>query len=349
MTEAPRYRVLKSEEMTGFTSVELFAGAGGTALGFENAGFNHILLNEFDGAACATLQANRPNWYLDPRDIREVDFRYLRHKVDVVVGGFPCQTFSAAGQRRGFDDPRGLLFFELVRAVTEIQPRLVIGENVKGLVNHDGGRTLRIMVMALKKMGYRVAWRVIKAQYYDVPQKRERLIIVGLHKSVPGPLLFPKAKDYTVTLREALQDVPASPGEQYPPSKVKALELVPPGGNWRDLPDGVRQEYVGKFTGGATAMARRLSWDEPAPTLLTKPQAKLTERCHPEETRPLTVREYARVQTFPDDWQFCGARGNQYKQIGNAVPVNLGYHIGRAAIAMLDGKRPDNMEAAREV
>jgi DNA (cytosine-5)-methyltransferase 1 len=340
LIEQTHYRVLKSEFPTGYTSVELFAGAGGLALGMENAGLSHLYLNEFDRAAVATLAANRPAWAVDPRDVREVDFRFLRHKVSVVSGGFPCQTFSAAGKRRGFDDPRGLLFFELARAVAGIQPMVVMCENVKGLVNHDGGRTLRFMVGTLQRMGYRVAYRVLRAQHLDVPQRRERLVIIGLHRDMSGPLLFPKPRAYEVTLRQALAGVPASEGERYSERKQLVMDAVPEGQNWRALPDSLRASYMGGAalkSGGLTSLARRLRWDEPSPTLLTKPQGKLTERCHPAETRPLTVREYARVQCFPDDWAFCGSREAQYRQIGNAVPVNLGYHLGAAAVTMLSG------------
>jgi DNA (cytosine-5)-methyltransferase 1 len=157
------------------------------------------------------------------------------------------------------------------------------------------------------------------------------------------PILFPKEKDYTVSMREALTDVPASVGQQYPARKKEIMDIVPPGGYWRDLPIELQIEYMaGSFFlgGGKTGMARRLSWDEPSLTLTCSPAQKQTERCHPAETRPLNVREYARVQTFPDDWAFQGSVNSQYKQIGNAVPVNLGFHVGRCLIAMLEGK-PD--------
>ena len=141
-------------------------------------------------------------------------------------------------------------------------------------------------------------------------------------------------------MREALKKCPKSLGSQYPPRKREVLDLVPPGGYWRDLPIDLQKEYMaGSFHlgGGKTGMARRLSWDEPSLTLTCSPAQKQTERCHPKETRPLNIREYARVQTFPDDWEFIGSVASQYKQIGNAVPVNLGYYVGRCLIAMLEG------------
>jgi len=183
----------------------------------------------------------------------------------------------------------------------------------------------------------------LRAQYLDVPQKRERLIIMGVRKDLDLPLLFPKEQDYTVSLKEAILNCPASEGQKYPPKKKAILDLVPPGGYWRDLPVDLQKTYMGAsyfMGGGRTGMARRLSWDEPSLTLTCAPAQKQTERCHPEETRPLTVREYARIQTFPDTWKFSGSISSQYKQIGNAVPVNLGYNVGRCLIAMLDNK-PD--------
>ena len=142
-------------------------------------------------------------------------------------------------------------------------------------------------------------------------------------------------------------DVPKSLGQKYPDKKNKILKLIPPGGYWRDLPDNLQREYMGKSYfqgGGKTGMARRLSWHEPSLTLTCSPAQKQTERCHPEETRPLTVREYARIQTFPDEWSFAGSVTDQYKQIGNAVPVNLGFHIGSAVKSMLTGSTIGDFE-----
>jgi len=139
-------------------------------------------------------------------------------------------------------------------------------------------------------------------------------------------------------MRAALKGVPKSPGQVYSDSKRKIMELIPEGGYWRDLPDDLQREFMGgsyHLGGGKTGMARRLSWMEPSLTLTCNPAQKQTERCHPKETRPLTVREYARIQTFPDDWEFSGSVSSQYKQIGNAVPVNLGYHVGLAARKIL--------------
>ncbi len=335
------YKILKSKKKSPFTAIDLFAGAGGTALGLENAGVRHIMLNEFNKDAAATLIKNKPNWNVIHDDVASIDFCHYKGRVDLIEGGFPCQAFSYAGRGRGFADTRGTLFYQFARAIKEVQPKIAIGENVRGLVMHDEGKTLRAMIKTLQGLGYNVAYKVLRAQYLDVPQKRERLLIFAVRKDIDNPIVFPRERDYTISLREAIGDKPKSEGQEYSEKKKKVLSLVPESGYWRDLPLEIQKEYMmGSFYlgGGKTGMARRLSWNEPSLTLTCNPGQKQTERCHPEETRPLNVREYARIQTFPDEWLFMGSMSSQYKQIGNAVPVNLGYHIGLAAIATLTGE-----------
>ncbi len=335
------YQILRADEtFDDATCIDLFAGAGGTALGFSNAGINHVLLNEFDKNAAQALKDNSDahglNWVIDDRDVHDVEFS--PYQAEIMQAGFPCQAFSYAGKSKGFEDTRGTLFFEFVRAIHVVQPKIAIGENVRGLERHDGGRTLKTMLAALDDLGYRVNYKILRAQYLDVPQKRERLIIFAVRKDLDCPILFPKERDYFISLKQALEGCPDSEGQEYPEKKRKVMERVPEGGCWRDLPDDVAREYMGgsyHLSGGRTGMARRLSWDQPSLTLTCAPAQKQTERCHPSETRPLKVREYARIQTFPDDWSFSGSLANQYKQIGNAVPVNLGYHVGRCVLASL--------------
>lgn len=340
-----KFSVLKAYDVSPYKAIELFAGAGGTALGFENAGIGHLLLNEIDKDCIATLRHNfSKETNIMQADVRTVDFHKWQGKADIVQAGFPCQAFSYAGKSMGFEDTRGTLFFEFARCVKETKPKIAVGENVKGLLKHDGGKTLKTMVNTLTELGYKVEYRVLRAQYLDVPQKRERLIILAVRNDLDMPFIFPEEKNYTVSLRAALKDCPKSMGQTYPRRKAEILSLVPEGGYWRDLPLDLQKEYMkGSFylSGGKTGMARRLAWDEPSLTLTCAPAQKQTERCHPSETRPLTVREYARIQSFPDDWAFQGAMAAQYKQIGNAVPVNLSYHIGRCLIAMLDCLRAD--------
>ena len=332
-----------------FTSLELFAGAGGLALGMHFAGFRHSLLNEIDPMASETLRLNRPDWNVLEGDVHKVDFTPLRGLVDFVSGGFPCQAFSYAGKKGGLNDTRGTLFFELARAVKEIQPKVFMGENVKGLLSHDDGRTLDVIRNAIAELGYTlVEPRVLKAVMYQVPQKRERLILVAIRNDIAPYVEFhwPAPYKRIMTLRDAFfkgklykKDVPESEGQTYPEKKRRVLSMVPEGGDWRDLPEEVAKEFMGAsfyLGGGKTGMARRLSMDEPSLTLTCAPAQKQTERCHPTETRPLTVREYARIQTFPDEWMFAGTVSDQYKQIGNAVPVNLSYAIGRSLMRLFN-------------
>ena len=332
-----------------YSSVELFAGAGGLALGMHLAGFKHVLLNEMDESACNTIRYNHPEWNVLQGDIRNVDFSPLYGKVDFLSGGFPCQAFSYAGKKGGLNDTRGTLFFELARAVREIQPKVFLGENVKGLLSHDNGRTLQVIRNAIKELGYTlIEPQVLKAVMYQVPQKRERLILIAIRNDLAKKVTFKWPDPYkrVMTLRDAFfagdlysTNVPISEGQSYPAKKARVLSMVPEGGDWRDLPVAEQKAYLGGsyyLGGGKTGMARRLSMDEPSLTLTCAPAQKQTERCHPTETRPLTVREYARIQTFPDSWHFVGNISDQYKQIGNAVPVNLAYAIGRALIRLFN-------------
>jgi len=327
--------------------LELFAGAGGLAIGLENAGLKCVALNEIDKWACQTLRENRPHWNVLEGDVKEFDFTKYKDKIDVVTGGFPCQSFSYAGKRLGLDDARGTLFYEFARVVKEVNPPLCIGENVKGLLSHDEGKTLKGMISILDEIGYKVApIKILKAINYKVPQKRERLILVGIRKDIDIEFNYPKPYIKIYTLTDALKkgplfdcDVPKSKGSEYPIHKKEILDLVPPKGYWRDLPIDIQKAYMGKsfyLGGGKTGMARRIGWDEPSLTLTCSPAQKQTERCHPDETRPFTVREYARIQTFPDNWIFAGSVSQQYKQIGNAVPCNMGKEVGYSIINFMN-------------
>lgn len=327
--------------------LELFAGAGGLAIGLEKAGIKCVALNEIDKWACQTLRKNRPNWNVLEGDIKSFSFQNYKNEVDIVTGGFPCQAFSYAGKKLGLEDARGTLFYEFARVVKEVNPLICVGENVKGLLSHDKGKTLKGMISILEEIGYNVVpVQVLKAVNYKVPQKRERLILVGVRKDIDVKYEYPKPYQSIYNLKDALKkgklynsDVPKSDGAKYPESKKVILDLVPPKGYWRDLPLDIQKEYMGKsfyLGGGKTGMARRIGWDEPSLTLTCSPAQKQTERCHPDETRPFTVREYARIQTFPDDWEFAGSTSQQYKQIGNAVPCNLGKEVGYSLVKFLN-------------
>ncbi len=336
------------EPRRSYRAIELFAGGGGLALGLERAGFSSVLLNECDRDSCATLRRNRPAWNVLEGDIAKFDFRE-HMDIDFVSGGFPCQAFSYAGNKGGFADTRGTLFFEFARVINETRPRVFLGENVRGLLTHDNGRTIKTIRSVISELGYTlIDPHILKAIFFRVPQKRERLALVGIRNDlIPfSEFKWPSPAPRIYTLNDALKkgalyncDVPPSPGQSYPKRKAEIISHVPPGGYWKDLPHELQIEYMKgsyRLDGGKTGLARRLSWDAPSLTLTCAPAQNQTERCHPEENRPLTIREYARIQTFPDNWHFAGNISSQYRQIGNAVPVNLAEALGRSLIALLN-------------
>lgn len=346
------YKILKNQQQSNFNVIELFAGCGGMALGLENAGLRTELLVEFNKNCCETLEKNRPNWTILNEDITQINFTEFENKIDIITGGFPCQAFSHSGERKGFLDTRGTLFFDFSRCIKEVKPKIIIGENVKGLITHKKGETLKIILNTLDELGYQTSYQLLNSQYFDVPQKRERIIIIGTRKDLNIQPIFPRENNYIITLREALKKCPQSDGVKYNQRKKDVMKLVPEGGNWRSLPEEIQKQYMKNSYyqgGGRTGFAKRLSYDEPCLTLTCSPAQTQTERCHPTETRPLTVREYARIQTFPDDWDFMGSLTSQYQQIGNAVPVNMAYHLGKCLIIMLNGETNNYIQEGKQL
>lgn len=333
-----------------FKSIELFAGGGGMALGLERAGFAHIGLIEIDKSSVKTLLANRPNWNVICDDIAEISSCDLESKfnikikeLDLLSGGSPCQSFSYAGKRLGLEDTRGTLFYHYALFLKKLQPKMFLFENVKGLLTHDKGNTFKIICDIFCEQGYNIEYKVLNALDYGVAQKRERLIVVGIRKDLQDKVFFtfPKKHNKRLVLRDILQNVPESQCAKYSEQKAAVFALVPAGGYWRDIDPSIAKEYMKtcwNMAGGRTGILRRLSFDEPSLTVLTTPQMKQTDRCHPSEIRPFSVRENARIQSFPDEWEFCGSMAEQYKQIGNAVPVNLAYEIGKEIIKSLNGE-----------
>jgi len=324
-----------------YSAVELFAGAGGLALGLEQAGFKTKAMVELDKWAAKTLRTNRSHWNIIEEDIKVVSNygikKYLdkNENIDLLSGGYPCQSFSYAGNRLGIDDTRGTLFNDFAKILYELKPKMFLAENVKGLISHDKGRTLDTMINVFKKVGYCIFYKVLNALDYGVAQKRHRIVIIGIRHDINNlvneKFEFPKPYNYKLTLKDILKNVPNSPCASYNDKKKEVLRYVSPGGCWRDLPDEIAREYMKVsyyMGGGRTGIARRLSWDEPGLTVLCSPAQKQTERCHPDELRPFSIRENARIQSFPDEWIFEGSLSEQYKQIGNAVPVNMAKEIG---------------------
>jgi DNA (cytosine-5)-methyltransferase 1 len=323
--------------MTQLSFIEVCAGAGGLSHGFMKAGFTPLLLNDFDKVCCETLKKNHENVEIVCDTMTKLDLQKY-HGIDLFMGGVPCQSFSQAGKRKGLQDERGNLILEFCKIVTTLQPKVFLIENVKGVMTHDGGATFRSIMEQLRLTGnYKIHHSVLNANDYGVAQKRERLFIIGTLNDTP--FSFPEKENYKPVLKDVLMNVPTSPGIYYPEAKRRIMELVPPGGCWVNLPLDIQMAYMKKSFesgGGKRGIARRLSMNEPSLTLTTSPCQKQTERCHPLETRPLTVREYARIQSFPDSYEFCGSIVQQYKQIGNAVPAYLAEHVAKSVKATLE-------------
>jgi DNA (cytosine-5)-methyltransferase 1 len=361
------------------TVVSLFSGALGLDLGMEHAGFDVRVAVECNRFAAETIRRNRPELPLLQRRIEDLSTREIltaaglaKGVVTVVTGGPSCQAFSTAGQRGSIGDPRGVMFREFLRVVREARPRFFIMENVRGVLsaavkhrplNRRGpgyaaiapeeelGSALRLILGELKALRYYVTFDVVNAADFGVPQTRERVLFIGSRDG--EPVQIPRrthAKVPTgdrlawVTLREALKDLddPAPVITEFCASKKRFLQLVPTGGNWRDLPPDLQREALGAAFvswGGRVGFFRRLSWDKPAPALTTRPDSKATMFCHPTELRPLSVAEYARVQGFPDGWTFGGGPPQRYLQIGNAVPVRLGTAAGTALLEAMRRRR----------
>lgn len=335
-----------------FSVVELFAGAGGLALGLDKAGFEAKIVVENNKWACETLRKNRPDWHVVEGDIVKIADEGIKNyfdfdgEIDLLSGGYPCQAFSYAGKKLGLEDTRGTLFYSYAEILKELQPKMFLAENVKGLVSHDKGKTLQTMIDVFEEVGYNVYYQVLNALDYEVAQKRERIAIIGVRNDVRQSIgfdyNFPLPIKKKLFLKDVLKDVPTSLCASYNDKKKEIFSLVSQGGCWRDLPEDIAKEYLGgsyHLGGGKTGIARKMSWDEPGLTVLCSPAQKQTDRCHPDELRPFSVRENARIQSFPDEWEFVGSMAEQYKQIGNAVPVNLAYHIGMSIKNYLNGHK----------
>lgn len=334
--------------------IELFAGAGGLALGIEKAGFETIGLIEIDKSASKTLKANRPDWNVINDDISKISSFDLEEyfgidigKLDLLSGGAPCQSFSYAGKRLGLEDARGTLFYHYAIFLKKLQPKMFLFENVKGLLTHDGGKTYKTILDIFELQGYKIFKKVLNAWDYGVAQKRERLITIGIRDDLYSPDAFswPTKHKHKPVLKEVLKDVPQSECASYSEYKKNIFEKVPAGGYWRDIEPDIAKEYMKscwEMKGGRTGILRRLSFDEPSLTVLTTPTQKQTERCHPTEARPFSIRENARIQSFPDEWNFSGSISEKYKQIGNAVPVNLAYEVAKEIYNTLEELKCQN-------
>jgi DNA (cytosine-5)-methyltransferase 1 len=323
-----------------FTFIEVCAGCGGLSSGLIKSGFKPILLNDNNKDCCKTLQINHPNINIICDSMDKIDYSPYINKIDLLAGGVPCQSFSQAGLRKGLDDPRGNLIFKFIDIINLITPKIFLIENVKGLLTHDKGLTIKKIIEVLNINNlYNITYKCLDASKYDVPQKRERIFIIGVLRNLNRIFEFPKESINKKILKDVLYNVPISIGAKYNEEKQKLFKLIPQGGCWINLPENLQKKYLGNIYnsgGGKRGILYRLSMEKPSLTILCSPSQKQTERCHPLEERPLTIREYARIQTFEDDYQFCGSMNSQYKQIGNAIPVILAKYMGDELLKILN-------------
>jgi DNA (cytosine-5)-methyltransferase 1 len=321
------------------TFIEVCAGGGGLSSGLIKSGFAPILLNDNNKDCCKTLEHNHPNVNVVCGSMNEIDYSKYINKVDLLTGGVPCQSFSQAGLRKGLDDPRGDLMLKFAEILNLLNPKIFMIENVKGLLTHDNGKTIEKIIEMLNANNlYNISYKCLNASNYDVPQKRERVFIVGVSRSMNRSFNFPEVSPIKTVLKDVLNNVPPSNCAKYSEDKIKLFKMIPQGGCWVNLPENLQREYLGNSYnsgGGKRGILYRLSMEKPSLTLLCTPSQKQTERCHPLEERPLSMREYARIQTFDDNYEFIGSLNSQYKQIGNAVPVKLAKHMGDALIQLL--------------
>ena len=344
-------------------NLSLFSGAGGLDIGLHQAGFTTKQYVEADEKCRDTLNTNidSPLLFTDVKI-----YKGQKGIFDLVSGGPPCQSFSTAGKREALEDPRGNLIFDFIRIVDETRPRFFVMENVRGLESASlpdkpTGSVLQEEVYPrFTELGYELATGLVSSLDYGIAQDRKRFLIIGSrdHEFGSWPAKLPISKLLPPThgpstvnpykvLCEVLTDLPDEEfeGMSYSAARAKIYNEVPPGENWRYFRDSPKyapeylQEILGgayNSTGGRVGFWRRLSWDKWSPTLITSPVQKATGLCHPDETRPLSVREYARIQGFPDNWNFKGTTAAKYRQIGNAVPCVLGKVIGQTLIKYME-------------
>ena len=348
--------------------ISLFSGAMGLDIGLEKAGLNVVIGQDFDASCVKTMRAN--GYKVLEGDIRGITPQDLLAMTSLsvgepflVCGGPPCQPFSTAGKRLGINDPRGSLFMDFIRMINYIRPRFFIMENVKGIISsplkhvsvaerdeNDPeqrlGTVLDVILAEFEKLGYKTIYGLLDAVNYGVPQFRERFVLIGSRDNeniflpVPTHFHMHQNKEYQwQTVRSAIEDLEGENGEcaSFSRERLMFLKMVPEGGNWKDLPKDIIPIAMGgayKSGGGKVGFYRRLSYDQPSPTVVTSPVQKATMMCHPTQDRPLSVKEYARIQQFPDNWIFTGTTASKYRQIGNAVPIGLAEAIGMAVLSV---------------
>ena len=327
------------------THVSLFSGCGGLDLGFEKAGFNRVWANDFDKDAQRVYSLNLGP--IDGRDIRSIPTEEIP-PCEILTAGFPCQPFSNAGNRKGINDSRGMLYQECLRVIEAKQPKVIVFENVKGLLSSkfvDGRNLIDVIISDLETMGigYNTVYKLLVASDYHVPQNRERVIIVGIRKDLNKTFVFPGPQSKDGLNLGSVLDIPENVPNQvdWPlsPQAKKMIEMIPEGGSWKSITyealsprfqrirDDMKRYHAPNFY-------RRFARNEICGTITASAQPENCGIVHPTQNRRFTIREISRIQTFPDDFLFIDKTlkdiTGMYKVIGNAVPVNLAKAIADA-------------------
>ena len=349
-------------------ALSFFSGAMGLDIGLEKAGIDIILACESEKFIRDTIKINKPNLTLiddinnySANKIRELAGLSKNEKIDLIIGGPPCQAFSTAGKRLSINENRGIVFIKFLNLIKQLKPTYFVIENVRGILSvplkhvphkdrknilkpkEEKGGTFSFIINYLKKSGYKVSFNLYNSANFGTPQTRERVVIIG-NKLEKLPYLTPTHSENGErglkkwkTFKEAVKDLNNKNHHHvnFPESRLKYFRLLKSGQNWRNLPKEIQKKAMGKSFysgGGKTGFMRRLDWDKPSPTLVTNPTMPATDLAHPSLDRPLSIEEYKRVQEFPDNWKLSGTLIQQYKQIGNAVPISLGKAIGKLII-----------------
>lgn len=357
--------------------LSFFSGAMGLDLGIERAGFDIRLACEIDKYCRQTIALNKPDMALigdinhySAAEVLAYAGLTKNDEVDLIVGGPPCQAFSTAGRRNGFNDDRGNAFLTFLEIALSIKPKFLVIENVRGLLScpmkhrpHEmrgaeypdlaldelPGGALNFVLSLIEKNGYAYSFNLYNSANFGTPQIRERVVIICSRDRNKPPFLLPthaENGDFGLkkwrTFRQATKGITACHHINFPEKRLVYYRMLKEGQNWRSLPENLQKEALGKsyFAGGGkTGFLRRLAWDRPAPTLVTHPAMPATDLAHPTEDRPLSIEEYKHLQEFPADWIFSGPLVEQYKQVGNAVPASLGAAIGTLVKRLISGER----------
>lgn len=362
-------------------ALSFFSGAMGLDQGIEKAGFDIRLACEIDKYCRQTIALNRPEMALlgdiseySPDEVLSFAGLNRDDDVDLIVGGPPCQAFSTAGKRNGFNDERGNAFLTYLSTALDIRPKYLVIENVRGLLScpmkhrpHEmrgadfpkldldelPGGALNFVLSIIEKHGYAYSFNLYNAANFGTPQSRERVVIICSRDGKKPPFLQPTHSETGAnglevwrTFKEATQGIEAHHHLTFPEKRLKYYRILKEGQNWRNLPEVLQKEAMGNSYysgGGKTGFLRRLAWDKPSPTLVTHPAMPATDLAHPIENRPLSIEEYKRIQEFSDEWKLAGPLMEQYKQVGNAVPGSLGFSIGSLVAALLNSRKIESV------